>query len=220
MWSKRQRRTYRASLPVIPVLPGSLTPEPTTAKASGSRGLAPVTLTRRTVIWLVPALLALHNAEEALSFPHYLPTVREHAPAVVRPIVAGITYPQMLVALGVATVLPFALAAWAAARPSSRTALWFVLLIQTVVLLNVATHAASAAFVARGYTPGLATALVLNLPFSLYVMRRCTRERWLAPRALWTLVPTAILVHGPVLVGPIALSGRLTDRAPVDPLTS
>jgi hypothetical protein len=169
-----------------------------------------VTATRRAAIWLVPSILALHNAEEALAFPHYLPIVREHAPALARPMVAGVTDSQILVALGVATVVPFMLAAWAAARPGSRTALWFVLLIQAVVLLNVAAHVASAAFLLRGYAPGLATALALNLPFSLYVLRRCTRERWLAPRALWALIPAAIVVHGPLLVGLIALAGRLS----------
>jgi hypothetical protein len=51
----------------------------------------------------------------------------------------------------------------------------------------------------RGYAPGLVTALLLNLPFSLYLLRRAARERWLDRGALWTLAPAALLVHGPML---------------------
>jgi hypothetical protein len=164
-----------------------------------------VTLSRRTVIWLVPALLAVHNAEEAVMFPRYLPIVRERVPDWARPIVTGVTYEQMLIALAIATVVPLGIAVWALACRRSPVALWSVLLIQAVVLLNVAAHAFSALVIFRGYGPGLATALAINLPFSLYVWGRAASERWTTRQGLLALAPAAFVVHGPLLLGAIAL---------------
>jgi hypothetical protein len=168
-----------------------------------------VTLPRRGVVWLVPALLALHNAEEAMAFPRYLPLVRERVPEWARPIVAGVTYEQALIALAIATVIPFGVAAWSVARPRSSLALWSVLLIQAVVLLNVGAHLFSALVILRGYGPGLATALAVNLPFSIYVLRRARREGWTTRQGLLALAPAALVVHGPLLVGAILLAGGL-----------
>lgn len=164
---------------------------------------------RRRVALLIPSLLAVHNLEEALAFPHYLPLVRDRVPATVQPLLAALTYQEMLVALAIATLVPFAVAGWALARPSSRAALWSLVLVQAVVLLNVAAHAFAAAGIVRGYSPGLVTAIAINLPFSLYVLRRVIRERWFSRRALVALVPAAIVVHGPLLVAAIAFAGTL-----------
>jgi hypothetical protein len=170
-----------------------------------------VTLSRRAVIWLVALLLAVHNAEEAVMFPRYLPLVRERVPDWARPVAAAITYEQMLIALAVATIVPLGITIWAVVRPRSAVALWSVLLIQTVVLLNVAAHVCSALFILRGYGPGLATALVVNLPFSLYVLRRATQEQWTTRRGLLALAPAAFVVHGPLLLGVIALAGSFVN---------
>ena len=75
------------------------------------------------------------------------------------------------------------------------------------MLLNVATHISAAVFVLRGYSPGLVTALALNLPYSLHVLSRAVRERWLSRAGLVSLLPAALVVHGPLLVGMIMLAG-------------
>jgi hypothetical protein len=159
----------------------------------------------RAPLWLIPALFLAHNAEEALTIDRYLPLVRARAPAALQPVVAGVTYPAFLWAVGLATLLPLAVVAWAAARPGDRAAHWLAATTQAVVALNVASHVAAAAAL-RGYSPGLATALLLNLPFSLYFFRRAARERWLPRRALWGTIPAAVAVHGPGLVGLLALA--------------
>jgi hypothetical protein len=50
---------------------------------------------------------------------------------------------------------------------------------------------------------------VVNLPFSLYVLRRATWERWTTRQELLVLAPAAFVVHGPLLLGVIALAGSL-----------
>jgi len=160
---------------------------------------------RRALLWLIPAFLALHNAEEALAFRRYLPLISRRLPAAVAARV-DVTYPQMLAALVIATVVPILLIAWVARRPADPTRLWFAVLLQVVVMLNVVSHLAAAAFVMRGYSPGLATALSINLPFSIYLLRRAVRERWIGRSALAMTVPAALLVHGPLLAGLILLA--------------
>jgi hypothetical protein len=113
----------------------------------------------------VPSFLALHNLEEALTFPRYLPTS------------LGISYSTLLVALLIATVVPFIVTIWAQVS-SSIAALRCVLLIQAVVALNVVWHVAVATTVFHGYVPGVVTAVLINLPFSVYLLRRAVRERW------------------------------------------
>lgn len=142
-------------------------------------------------------------------FRRYLPLVRERMPDWAGPVVTGVTYEQMLIALALATIVPLGIALWAVARPRSPVAVWSVLLIQAVVLLNVAAHVCSALVIFRGYGPGLATALVVNLPFSLYVVGRARREQWTTRQGLLALAPAAFVVHGPLLLGVIALAGSL-----------
>jgi hypothetical protein len=160
---------------------------------------------RRAVLWLIPAFLALHNAEEALAFRRYLPLISRRLPAAIaRQIDIG--YPQLLAALALATLIPILLIAWVARRPDDPRRLWWAVLLQMVVLLNVASHLVAAVFVMRGYSPGLATALAINLPFSIHLLRRAMRERWVSRRALGLAIPAAIFVHGPLIAGLILLA--------------
>jgi len=124
----------------------------------------------------------------------------------VRPLAAGLSYPRLLVALAAATLVPLAVVAWAQRRAAPPAALWGALLVQAVVLLNVVAHVATAVLLTRGYTPGLATAVVVNLPFSLYLLRRAERERWLGRGALVALAPAALAVHGPLLLALLMLA--------------
>jgi hypothetical protein len=129
----------------------------------------------------VPVLMTLHNAEEALFFPRMLPQVVARLPASL----AGAlpTAEQMHVALAVGTVVPWLVWLLGVRRRETRLGVRLLLLLQFLMLINVGWHAA-AAVVLGGYTPGLATALAFNLPFSIYLLRRAMRERWWSASAL------------------------------------
>src|SRR4029453_12812430 len=96
----------------------------------------PDILSPRRVLWLVPILLAVHNAEEALFFPRYLPFVLARLPHACQAVGAPLTTGQVWTALAAVTGVAFAIAWWAHRRPDSRAALWLLLLIQSAVLLN------------------------------------------------------------------------------------
>jgi hypothetical protein len=157
-------------------------------------------LGRRYLLWLVPLLLTLHNLEEAVFMKGFLGRF-----AASIPILPAVTYGQFLLALGLVTLAPYA---FAASGPLERRSRAFLLVLgtQMVVLVNVVAHLAAALWV-RGYAPGLATALLVNLPFSVFLFRRALRGSWVKPRDLAWLLAAALLVHGPGLVGLMVLSG-------------
>jgi hypothetical protein len=161
------------------------------------------------VLWLIPLLLAIHNAEEALLFPRYVPLVLGRLPEGWRALAGAVTLGQVGTALALVTLIPLLLAIWAFRRPESDLPVWLLLLVQATVLLNVLWHLATAVIVFNGYAPGLVTAVLINLPFSIYLLRRVARERWVSRRELWGLLPGALLMHGPLLSGLLLLTERL-----------
>ena len=158
-------------------------------------------------MWLVPIFLTLHNAEEALAFQAYVPPMRTLLPKPFASLEASLSYSTILGALIVLSASAFVIAWAAAARPKSEGMLWALLVLEAAVGVNVIAHLLSAAIVFHGYGPGLATALMINAPFAIYCFRRARREQWLSPAALRAIVPAALILHGPILVGGLWLAG-------------
>lgn len=126
-------------------------------------------MTRYQRTLAVPSLLTLHNLEEALTFHRWLPVIQTSVPFGLQSWLDWISPETFYIALVVATAVPWAIAIWSAREPSNALAWRLVLLVQAIVLLNVFWHVFVAAFLLRGYTPGLLTAVTLNLPFSVYL---------------------------------------------------
>ena len=162
----------------------------------------------RRVLWLIPALLAVHNLEEAVTMPRFLHSAATRAPGAIGAVLAQVDFHGFLVALVIATSLPFAVVWWVWARPTSGAAVWTALCVQAVVAVNALWHAVVAIAVG-GYTPGLATAVMVNAPFSVYLFRRASVERWTSRAALALVLPAALVVHGPVLLALLFFSGAL-----------
>ena len=173
--------------------------------SAGARGVG---LTRQQALWLVPSALAIHNAEEALTFPTYWPIVRGRLPDVIRPITADFHAADFRSALVWATLVPIAIVGWAALRPDSSIARWAALVVQAVMAVNVVSHVAVAALFMHGYSPGIITAVLVNAPLSFYLFRRAAREHWISQAAWRGVVPAALFIHGPALIGLLILSRR------------
>jgi len=138
--------------------------------------------------------MTLHNAEEALFIPRALPVIAGRLPASLAGALPAAE--QMHVALAVVTVVPWLVWLLGVRRRETRLGARLLLLLQCLMLVNVGWHAA-AAVVLGGYTPGLATALAFNLPFSIYLLRRAAVERWATRRVLAGLLALALFIHGP-----------------------
>jgi hypothetical protein len=147
---------------------------------------------------LLAGVFATHNAEEAVAAPRTLELMRTHAPGALRSLYVDMSVGQLRTNLAVLSVLALALAIVAARRPCGRGWSYGMLLLATVMGLNALAHVAFA-LTWRAYMPGLVTALGLTLPCALIALRRGWREAWVARNHFWTLLPVALLVHGPLL---------------------
>ena len=139
--------------------------------------------------------------------PAYLAGIRERAPSWWTAIGRSVTAEQMWLALAIVSVVPIILGIRLWRTPHSRGAIWMLLLIQATLLLNALWHVSAAVWLSRGYVPGLVTAVGLNLPLSVYLLRRARREAWVSRRGLLGLLPAAVVLHGSLLLGLVGLSG-------------
>ena len=149
-------------------------------------------LSRNAVLALIGVTLVLHTAEEYLTFPSYLSSASRLSRWLPPP--SLLLHPQYLrIALMLATVLPLAVIAWAILRPR-KALLISVLLLESVLLVNAGWHIL-ASLIRGGYAPGVITAVLINLPFGVYVLRRAVKEQWIRARTAWQLIGIAIVLH-------------------------
>lgn len=168
-------------------------------------------MSRRGAAWLSLAFFTLHNVEEAIAFRAYLPWRSSLLlPEPLASVAANLSYPVMLAALAFVTALALVVAVAVAVWPQSPRALWGLLTLEAVLGLNAIVHVVSAVVVFRGYSPGLATAVVINAPFAIYCFGRAHHERWVSPAALRATVPAALVLHGPILIGGLSVVGWAT----------
>lgn len=139
--------------------------------------------------------------------PAYLGLIQERAPSWWVDPSRLLTAEQLWLALAIVTVATIIVGIWLVRAPHSTWATWSLLLVQATLLLNALWHLIAAVWLLRGYAPGLLTAVGLNLPLSVYLLRRARDEGWVSSRALSGLVPGAVVLHGPVLIGVLWLCG-------------
>ena len=136
-------------------------------------------LSYRSLQWLVAAFALLHNLEEALTIPAYAPTVRQRlsglAPTALLAATQDLSW--LYVTLAAATFVPAVVVLVATSGRASRGKAWAVAFVQGLFLANVFVPHVPAALVLGGYAPGLATAVLINLPYSVYFLRRSVREQ-------------------------------------------
>jgi hypothetical protein len=150
-------------------------------------------LTFKQVLWLVPVVLTLHNIEEALTMPRWvmqnLLFIQSNLPFDVQ---LYFTPSQLLLSLGIATVVPIAVTMLCIKR------LFFLFLLQAIILINVFVPHIAVSLRTLNYNPGVLTAVCFNLPFSLYLFRRAFREDYLARREIASLFLVAFFVYPPI----------------------
>lgn len=131
----------------------------------------------RTAQWLVAVFALLHNLEEALTMPRFAPLVDTRlSGAVPREILAVTEHLSWFYgALAFATIIP-CLVVTAAGVWRNRVTSWAVVFVQSIFLVNVIVPHVPAAFLLGGYAPGIITAVAIELPFSIWFLRRSLRE--------------------------------------------
>lgn len=122
--------------------------------------------------WLFPIAVTLHNAEEAIWMPGWMAQPASQLP--VHPPAARV----IRVALLLLTVLAFAVTA-ASAKKGAQS-VWAYLTFGYIVAMwvNVLVPHLPASVLFFSYTPGVVTAVVINLPLMSFLAVRAMAEQW------------------------------------------
>ena len=142
--------------------------------------------------------LALHNGEEALRATHMLQFMQSDAPGFLRDAYAGITVSELQGSLLILTAIALLGAVVAAVFSAAAAAAFGMMVLAALLGLNAVFHIVLS-IQAGAYMPGLITALLISLPVSVTLLVRAWQQRWVSARAFWTVLPVAVLIHGPVL---------------------
>ena len=121
--------------------------------------------------WLFPLAITIHNAEEAIWLPVFWQRRQWQVP---------VSANQFWVATLALDVLAFLITYLAVKHGKRSTAANFYSGFVFVVLLNVVWHLGVAIWY-RTYAPGVVTAVALNLPLTIYLLRRAVRENYISP---------------------------------------
>jgi hypothetical protein len=147
---------------------------------------------RNLVLVLIGVSLVLHDTEEYFAFPPFFRSSSRLLHWMPMPVLLQ-NIEHLHFALLMATVLPLAVVAWAVLCPG-RALLVAVLFLESVLLVNAGWHML-AAMVNRGYVPGVITAMLINLPFGVYVLRRAVRQQWIGRRTALQMIGLAAVLH-------------------------
>ena len=144
------------------------------------------------LLWGVPILLAIHNLEEA----PFMEKWSKELPLPIHPVVST---RQFVAAVTLLTVAGFAVTYFGIAVIKQPIGIWAVFEIQMIMLVNAIVPHLASTLRFRKYSPGVFTALLLNLPFSIYLFQRAMQEGLVSWQLFWILLAiapfaTAILI--------------------------
>jgi hypothetical protein len=161
-----------------------------------------------TLRWALIPVVAAHNFEEWLTFPIYGETMQVLATR------AGIKFDappweRLQFALIVVTILPALVTVWASTGRQHWLKDFAVCSVASILLANVFIPHVPAAIAAGGYAPGLVTAVAINLPFVLLLLRAAVREQILPKRLVWRAVAVGAITLPLGVVGALTMSNVL-----------
>lgn len=163
-------------------------------------------LSLNLVIWAFPLAFLIHDCEEIVTMERFVRENSERFPKFLRNI-AAITTRQFTLAVVVLLVLTL-LAAYLATRPQRQMDLFTLVL--AIFLVHILGHVAQTVFF-RGYTPGLITALLVVLPYSLYGFHRLFTANLIGGDSFTTSMLVGALLFVPVILAASQL-GKLLAR--------
>lgn len=145
--------------------------------------------TMQQLLWLVPVLFAIHNLEEVRGM------AKEPAKLSL-PFHKGVTLPQFVIAVTILTSVAFGVTWLGVHYMSSGIGIYLVFVIQMIILVNAFLPHIALFIRYRSYNPGLLTAVIITLPFSVYLLRWVLENQFVTPRG-------AIIV---LIAAPIAMT--------------
>ena len=155
-------------------------------------------ISRRSWCLILGLAFGLHNSEEVLLAPQVLQFMQSDAPGALRAVYAGITVSELQGVLLILTAASLGVIAIAAVLAAAAASAFGMMVLAATLGLNAVFHIVL--FVqTRAWLPGLVTAVLVSLPVAAALLAQARRQRWTPAPAFWTVVPVAVIVHGPVL---------------------
>jgi hypothetical protein len=133
------------------------------------------------LLWLVPVFLIIHNIEEAPFMEKWYKRLPVKIPLTV-------TTRQFVIALAFITVAGFVLTYFGVEYLANQTGYLLVLGMQVILLFNAFVPHIATTIRFRMYSPGVITAVLIMLPFSIYVFRRAFAENILTWTQFWIML--------------------------------
>jgi hypothetical protein len=136
------------------------------------------------LLWLVPIFFMLHNMEEA----PFMENWSKRLPWKIHPTVST---RQFVIVVKFLTLAGFLLTYFGVEYLANQTGYLIVLGIQIILLFNAFIPHIVSTILFRMYSPGVITASLITLPFSLYLFRRAIDEDILTWTQFWILLGLA-----------------------------
>ncbi|APG61717.1 hypothetical protein LPB140_01430 [Sphingorhabdus lutea] len=129
-------------------------------------------------MWILFAALCVHNLEEAFTYGYY----REQSIALTARFVGhNVSLPTpsiFILALIIVAILAAAATIWVCRGPFGPAKHHMVNCFAAILLVNLFIPHIPAAFLLNGYAPGVVTAILINLPVSIFVLRRANAVKY------------------------------------------
>ena len=154
----------------------------------------------RRAAWCGVAVVALHNAEEALTIPAWLPPRLSTLAADfgIRPFAVDVE--RLYAGLLMATVVPLAWVAFAVRSAPRSTGAHSIFVLYGVFCANAFVPHLLGVLLLREYVPGAITAGLLVVPYTAWLSRRALVERYVSRRGLIVALGVAITAYVPACV--------------------
>jgi hypothetical protein len=146
-------------------------------------------LSFENVLWLVPVFFALHNLEEA-------PFMERWSKRLPLKLPVRYTTRQFVIAVIILTLSGFLITYWGVEYLHNPTGYLIVMGIQAILFFNAFIPHIGTTIRFRMYSPGVVTATLITVPFSIYLCQRALVENmitWEQIKMLLAIAPFAMV---------------------------
>lgn len=158
-----------------------------------------------TCRWLLIPVVASHNAEEWITEPQYgsiSPTLQHQLGGLVAPP----SFRVLQISWLIVTLVPVLLVLSAVSAGRSRVRDWLVCWVTSIYLANaILPHLVEFA-IDRSYAPGVVTAVLVNIPFGILLLRRALKEQYISGQQMAAALGAGALSLPIVLVAVFAVA--------------
>lgn len=158
--------------------------------------------------WLLIPVVVLHNAEEWIAEPRYgsISPMLQHQ---LDELMAPPPYRTLQIAWLIATLVPVLVVLAAVSAGRSRARDWLVCWVTSIYLANAIFPHLIELAIGRSYAPGVITAVVVNIPFGILLLRRALQEQYLSSRQMAAAVGVGVLCLPIALAAVLAAASAL-----------